>query len=147
MVWSIYSWRIKCFGGRSVFKQLSTSGLGLKSNVDSAYVNSEVGGLPRSLDETKFYDAEAAVDSNAWGDDSLTFDRSHNMADADTPPSTPRSSIGYGANAAEKLHDCGGSGSGDCPCIRALVALNNSDDGMLGIWKTPDRHKIKKTAR
>ncbi|KAG7337938.1 hypothetical protein IV203_032071 [Nitzschia inconspicua] len=134
--------------GDGVFHQNSSSGQGNVSKAaggNVAFVDAEAGLLPRSsLDETKFYDPEAAVGSNGWGDDSLTFDSSHqNIADADTPPSTPRSSAGYVARATPECRKCGGQNSVDCPCVQALIAENEGADNMVGTWKTPEGEIVK----
>jgi chromosome segregation ATPase len=115
-----------------------------KANAEEpGFVDAEMGNFSRSLGETKFYDPEAAVDGNGWGDDSLTFDSSHNFAEADTPPSTPRSSISHIPQSNSKGHKCGGDEASDCPCVKALISENGGNEAVIGFWKTPEGESVR----
>jgi len=104
---------------------------------DSGFFTAEMGDSSRvNLDETEYYDPEP-VEMNGWGGDSL------NIADDDTPPSTPRPSADFEVQTSAECRTCSNADTTDCPCIEALIETNSEKDGMVGLWKTPVGNFVK----
>merc|ERR1712238_442519 len=91
---------------------------GAQKEGDSGFFTAEMGDSSRvNLDETEYYDPEP-VEMNGWGGDSL------NIADDDTPPSTPRPSADFEVQTSAECRTCSNADTTDCPCIEALIETN-----------------------
>ena len=86
------TWDEKFFNG----KEVDSKGVNISKQSndagDSTFFTAAESNI--SSQSTKFYDLEGSTDADGWGDDSL------NIADDDTPPSTPRASMSFKKKAA-----------------------------------------------
>lgn len=116
----------------------------VSGNVDSnSFFDAEMGETTRqTLDETKYYDPNETA-NNGWADDSLTFDVGENFADDDTPPSTPRPSISFKSDTATECATCASATSTDCPCVKAILDLNDGKETMVGQLQTKEGNFVK----
>ena len=82
------TWDDNVFNTKEVDSQMVDTSRQSNDAVDSTFFTAAESNISSQsgLDETKFYDPEESTDENGWADDSL------NIADDDTPPSTPRAS-------------------------------------------------------